>query len=271
MRSVPRPFVNPYCSSLNLIVGLICWQIHLSRMFMMMCLSAIGRQFLGSSLSPFLCRRHMFDWVIALGSWSGLWTILFKIWYIWLRQTSAPHLTTSGVIFPQAALFKSIPQITSWTSSHLTWIATYSTCSMVASQSLIARSLYLLCCSWYSPSQKCLNRSVRVLSNWIMFLLFFLCCQLKQFHTPFIPPWLSLSRNSLNYLFLSNFICLYHFLRYVMNCLVLFRILLAIPIIFFVLVHILISLLKVLLIFFLNFRALVGSLFFICLIYSCLL
>ena len=78
-----------------------------------------------------------------------------------------------------------------------------------------------------------------------------------------MPPWLSLSRNSLNACFLSCYIYLYHFFLYLMNYCVLLLILLAIPIILEVLVHILTSLLNALFILFLNCRALAEILFLV--------
>ena len=78
-----------------------------------------------------------------------------------------------------------------------------------------------------------------------------------------MPPWLSLSRNSLNACFLSCCIYLYHFFLYVMNCFVLLRILFAIPIILVVPVHIFTNLLNALFMLFLNCLALADILFFI--------
>lgn len=82
-----------------------------------------------------------------------------------------------------------------------------------------------------------------------------------------MPPWLSLSRNSLNACFLSCCICLYHFFLYLMNCFVLLRILLAIPMILAVLVHIFTNLLNALFMLFLYCFALADILFFITLLW----
>ena len=76
-----------------------------------------------------------------------------------------------------------------------------------------------------------------------------------------MPPWLSLSRNSLNACFLSYCIYLYHYFLLVMNYFVLLRIRLAIPITLVVLVHIFTSLLKALFMLFLNCLALADILF----------
>ena len=83
-----------------------------------------------------------------------------------------------------------------------------------------------------------------------------------------MPPWLSLSRNSLNACFLSCCIYLYHFFLYLMNYCVLLLILLAIPIILEVLVHIFTSLLNALFMLFLNCRALAEVLFLVAVLCS---
>ena len=123
------------------------------------------------------------------------------------------------------------------------------------------KNFILFCLSWYNSFQNCLNVSIWFISSCIVFFRFFFLYMLKQFHRFFIPPQLSLSKNSLKDLSLSAFICLCHFFLLVMNLCVLLRILLAKFITNLLLVQMRTSLLKALLMFLRYFLAYVGSLF----------